>query len=432
MPPKQDNILSQLRAAHATFGDAMVRSGAEAEEWPAPRLTDLPAYREIATARAAARVLDLDSPFFRNITAGEGTQIEIDGRACVNFASYDYLSLNGGPAIAQAVREAVADRGVSATASRLVGGHHDYHRALEQDLASFLGTEDAVAFVSGFMTNHSVIRTLMGPKDLVMVDKAAHASIFEGIRSSGAAHVTFPHNDHAWLANRLAECRGQYDRVLIAIEGLYSMDGDCPDLARFVEVKRRFGAWLMVDEAHSIGTLGATGRGLCEAQGVAPEAVDIIVGTLSKALCSCGGVVAGSAELGTLMRHAAPGFVYSVGLSAPNAVAARTALGELRKAPERLSGLAARGAYFRAQAQAAGLDTGLSDGSPIVPVIIGDSIRATGISNALLARGFNVLPIISPAVPEKSARLRFFINFDHKESQIDRVVAVTREVLNES
>lgn len=440
MTQKKADILTQLRTAHAQFGPTMATAAAHPDpadkSWPAPRIQDLPAYQEIATIQAAAKVLDIESPFFRQITGGSGTRVEIDGKPCVNFGSYDYLSLNTGPEMAEAVARVVSERGVSAAASRLAGGHHSYHRQLEQDLASFLGTEDAVAFVSGFVTNHSVIRSLVGPGDMVMVDQAAHASIFEGIRSSGAAHVTFPHNDHAWLETRLGDIRGNHDRVLIVVEGLYSMDGDMPDLPRFVALKQQFGAWLMVDEAHSIGTIGPTGRGICEAQGVPPGEIDVIVGTLSKAFCSCGGVAAGSAELGLLMRHVAPGFVYSVGLSAPNSVAAHTALAQLRAQPERVRRLAASSRYFREKAKSEGLDIGpdaaLTDGSPIVPVLIGDSIKATSVSNALLQHGYNVLPIIAPGVPENAARLRFFVNYCHTKDDIDAVIMLTTSLLNES
>ncbi|TMV63087.1 aminotransferase class I/II-fold pyridoxal phosphate-dependent enzyme, partial [Thioclava sp. BHET1] len=246
------------------------------------------------------------------------------------------------------------------------------------------------------------------------------------------AHVSFPHNDWRWLDARLEEIRDRHARVLIVVEGLYSMDGDTPDLARFVEIKHRHDAWLMVDEAHSIGVLGATGRGICEEKGVAPTEVDILMGTLSKTFCSAGGFVAGSKPLIDLMRHMAPGFVYSVGLSAPNSVAAATALAELERDGARTRRLRELGRLFLKSASAAGLDCGANEGFAVAPVITGDSIRATWMSGALLKSGYNVLPIITPAVPEKAARLRFFLNADHTPEAIRAVIARTAELVEQS
>ena len=378
---------------------------------------------------AAAETMSLPSPYFRETEAVDGTRVRIGGTWVTSFASYDYLSLNRSCALTARVAEAVADWGVSARASRLVGGNCSYHGALETGLAEFLGAEACVATVSGHGTNQSILRTLTGPGDLIAVDALAHNSIYEGVRLSGAAHVTFPHNDVSWLERHLAGVRERYNRVLIVTEGLFSMDGDTPDLARFVRLKHEQDAWLMVDEAHSIGTLGATGRGIFEATGVPIHEIDIVMGTLSKAFCSAGGFVAGSRELVDLFRHTAPGFVYSVGLSAPNAAAALAAVQTIAANPDRVQRLQELGQMFLGKARAAGLETGDAAGHAIIPVMIGDSILATRLSADLLARGFNVLPIITPAVPEKSARLRFFLNADHTEAEIDSVIAGTAEGL---
>jgi len=394
--------------------------------------TSLPGYRAVMLAQTAADLLGLPSPFFRVIDASDGTRVSIDGRWVENFASYDYLSLNRSPRVADPVVEAVRAHGVSATASRLVGGNHALHAELEAALAGFIGTEAALAFVSGHATNQALLRVLVGPQDLVAVDALAHNSVFEGIRVSGARHITFPHNDWQSLDRRLGEIRKDSKRVLIVTEGLYSMDGDRPDLAAFVALKRRHDAWLMLDEAHSLGVLGPTGRGLCEEAGVPVRDVDIIMGTLSKALCSAGGVVAGSRVLIDLLRHQAPGFVYSVGLSIPNTAAALAALAALREDPGRVTRLRAAGAAFLRKARSLGLDTGQAMGSAIVPVIIGDSLRAVWVSARLLERGFNVLPIIAPAVPERSARLRFFLNAGHDPAQIDAVLDCTAALVAEA
>ncbi len=437
MPQKpKSQGLDALRQLHARISQVqMAEPEPTAQTAPQMRssrsdFSTLPAWQEMRFGLAAAAALNLDPPFFRPVSAARGTQVCIHDRWVENFASYDYLSLNRSPAVAEAVARAVADWGVSATASRLVGGNLAYHEALEDELADFLGTESALTMVSGHGTNQAILRTLCGPKDLIAVDQLAHNSIYEGIRVSGAAHLSFPHNDHAWLDWKLSEIREDYDRVLVVTEGLFSMDGDTPDLAKFVEIRRRHDTWLMVDEAHSIGVLGKTGRGLREEQGIDPACVDIVMGTLSKAFCSAGGFVAGSRTLIETIGFKAPGFVYSVGLSAPHAAASLAALRALRADPGLPARLRGLGQYFHDQAKAMGLDCGPSQGYAIAPIMIGDSAGATRISNQLLAEGFNVLPIIAPAVLERQARLRFFLNIAHDRQKIDEVIRLTAALQN--
>ncbi|MCV6593672.1 MAG: aminotransferase class I/II-fold pyridoxal phosphate-dependent enzyme [Silicimonas sp.] len=426
------DLMAQLRAAHKGFEAPKLTDEAELAPWPTPSLADLEAYERIAISHAAADQLGVASPFFRALDGSAGTEAVMEGAARVNFASYDYLSINHHKALATDVAEAVQHHGVSVSASRLVGGERGLHQDLERAIASFLGTEDAAVMVSGYLTNLSAIRTLMGEGDLVLADARAHNSIYEGIRVSQATHVSFPHNDPDWVDDYLETNRQTFRRVLIAIEGLYSMDGDTPDLARFVELKKKYGAWLLLDEAHSIGVLGASGRGLCEEQNVDPRDVDVIMGTLSKSLCSCGGFLAGSKVLGELIRFGAPGFVYSVGLSVPNTVAARTALRLLETEPERVVRLRNLSRRFQEIAHRLGLDTAEAEPYAVQPIIIGDSLRAVWVSNALLAEGFNVLPIIAPAVPNQAARLRFFLNADHTAEDITRVLEVTAGLIERS
>jgi 7-keto-8-aminopelargonate synthetase-like enzyme len=216
--------------------------------------------------------------------------------------------------------------------------------------------------------------------------------------------------------------------VLIVVESLYSMDGDTIDLPRLVAIKQRFGAWLMVDEAHGLGVLGPTGRGIAEASGIDPRQVDLWMGTLSKTLASCGGYIAGPAPLVDYLKLMASGFVYSVGLPPPMALAALTALELLIADTDgRVARLQANSRYFLERARAAGLDTGLAQGHAIIPIILGDSLQAVLLSNRLLERGVNVSPIVHPAVPEKSARLRCFVTAEHSRDQIDRAVAIIAE-----
>ena len=261
--------------------------------------------------------------------------------------------------------------------------------------------------------------------------RLSHNSIIQGAMLSGAQRIQFPHNDVEALQRMLRSVRPRARRVLVVIEGHYSMDGDVPDLPAMVEAVRQHEAYLMVDEAHSIGVLGATGRGVAEHFGVDPSAVDIWMGTLSKTLSGCGGYIAASHDLVEYLRCSAPGFVYSVGLSPPVAAAALAALTIMRDEPERVERLNANGRLFLEAARAAGLDTGNSIGAAIVPVILGSSIRAARVSDMLFRNGINVQPILRPAVPERSARLRFFLSSLHTPEQIRWAVTETKQAIIE-
>jgi 8-amino-7-oxononanoate synthase len=390
----------------------------------------LPAYQQLKTQRAMADALKIGMPFYRPHEARAGAQSVIAGRKVVNFASYDYLGLNGHPDITQAVTRAVETWGTSVSASRITAGERGFHRDLERAIADLYETEDSLVFVSGHATAISTIAALMGSKDLILHDSLIHNCVVVGAQTCGASRRSFPHNDLAALEEILVATRDRFDRVLIVTEGLFSMDGDGPDLARLVEIKERFECWLMVDEAHSLGILGKTGRGLFEMAGIDPKRVDIWLGTLSKTLVSCGGYVAGQRALVDFLKLAAPGMVYSVGMPAPAAIASLTALQVMAREPERVARLQANGQLFLQKAREAGLDVGDSWGYAVTPVIIGDSLRTVLLAERLLARGYNAFPIIPPGVPEQSARLRFFISSEHRAEEIEGAVAATREELD--
>ncbi len=388
-----------------------------------------PAYKKIQVARLGADKMRLDNPFFRVHEGVAGATTQIDGRSYVNFASYNYLGLAGHPRVNRAAQEAISLYGTSASASRLVAGERPVQRKLEAALAELYGVDDCVVFVSGHATNVSTIGHLFGPKDLIVHDSLIHNSILEGARLSGATRRSFPHNDLGALDALLTETRGRFERVLIVVEGLYSMDGDTADLRALVAIKRRHQAFLMVDEAHSLGVLGERGRGLHEHHGVDGRDVDIWMGTLSKTLASCGGYIAGSAALVEQLRYGAPGFVYSVGISPPLAAASLAALQIMLEEPERVARLRRRSREFLEMAQEAGIDTGLSEGFAITPALMGGSVKATRLSQWLFEKGINVQPIIYPAVEEKAARLRFFLSAMHTDTQLHLAVNVLREAL---
>ena len=244
----------------------------------------------------------------------------------VSFTSFDYLGLAGHPDVIRAAKEAIDRFGTSGSASRMVGGNTTIHDALDEELAAFLGAERATVFPCGYGTNASVFAHLFGEGDLILYDELSHNSIVQGATASAAARRSFRHNDYDQLDALLRDIRGRYRRVVVAVEGVYSMDGDYPDLPRFIEVKRRHDALLYVDEAHSVGTMGPGGRGICEHFGVDPAAGDLWMGTISKALGSGGGYLAGSARLVDYLGLTTPAFVFSTSSSPPNAAAALEAV----------------------------------------------------------------------------------------------------------
>ena len=291
---------------------------------PSRGFGDLAGYTSVIKHRKVAERFNFTDPFYRCHEESLGSKIFIDGREYLNFSSYDYIGLNRHPVVSQAAKAAIDQYGTSVSASRIVSGERVFHRELESALADLYEAQAALCFVSGHATNVSTIAALMESADLVVHDELAHNSILVGAKLSGATVRPFRHNDMAALEKLLDEERGCYKNALIVVEGLYSMDGDIPDLPRLIELKQRHNAWLMVDEAHALGVLGKHGRGVHEHFDIDPSDVDIWMGTLSKALSACGGYIAGSHELieilkfraarpGLFGRHVAPGGRSGVG-----------------------------------------------------------------------------------------------------------------------
>jgi len=422
---------SELLATMQRQGMPRVREAPATAPGNSPDMSfkSLPGWEQFRVIRAASDMLGIVNPFYREHDVRAGATSVIAGRPVANFACYDYLGLNGHPAIARAVAEAAERWGTSVSASRITAGERPFHRELERGLAALHKADDAAVFVSGHATNVSVIPQLVGPKDSVLHDALMHNSGVVGAQMSGAHRRVYPHNDYDALEQILAAERHRYGRALIVTEGLFSMDGDIPDLPRLIELKSKYGCWLMVDEAHAIGVLGARGYGIAEHFGVDPASVDVWMGTLSKTLVSTGGYIAGSHDLIDYLKFTAPGLVYSVGIAPPAAAAALAALGLLNREPERVARLQANGRAFLDKARRAGLNTGSGAGYAVAPVVIGDSLRTVMLAQRLLQRGINAVPIVPPGVQEKSARLRFFVCAEHQDSQIEQAVAATREEL---
>jgi len=386
-----------------------------------------PTFQQMQLVREGAARLGISDPYFRAHEGVAGATTRIDGREYLNFSSYNYLGFCGDPEVNAAAAAAIGRYGTSVSASRLVSGERPLHRELEEALARAYGVDDCVTFVSGHATNVSTIGHLFGPRDLILHDALAHNSVLQGAQISGAKRMAFAHNDAAALEDLLRAHRAQFERVLVVIEGVYSMDGDYPDLPEFVRLKERYQAFLMVDEAHSFGVMGPRGLGIRDHFGVDGREVDIWMGTLSKTLAGCGGFIAGEHALVEILKHAAPGFLYSVGMSPPVAAAALAALHRLGAEPERVRTLQERGRQFLEAARAAGIDTGTSQGMAVVPAVTGSSIRAARLAEAMFERGVNVQPIIYPAIPENAARLRFFLSAMHTPEQVRLAVDALAE-----
>lgn len=393
------------------------------------QFNEFPEYKKLLAQQEQVASLGNGNPFFIPQEGIVNDRTMVDGRELINFATYNYIGMCGDPLVTQAAKDATDKYGTSACASRLVSGEKPLHRELERELADFIGVEDSIILVGGHATNVTTIGHLFSKGDLVIYDSLSHNSILQGCFLSGASLVAFPHNDMEALEKILSDRRHRYQRVLIVIEGVYSTDGDIANLPPVVELKQKYKTFLMVDEAHSMGTIGRTGRGISEYYNLDRKQIDLWMGTLSKSFASCGGYIAGSAALVEYLKYTAPGFVFSVGMSPPNAAATLASLRVLKAEPERATTLQARAKLFLDLAKKQGLDTGMSEDSPVIPIIVGDSLKSIKLSQNLFKRGINVPFMIYPSVPQNGARLRFFITCNHTEAQIHSTIEILTEEL---
>ncbi|CAN5714523.1 N/A [soil metagenome] len=355
-----------------------------------------------------------------------GPRVEARGQPMLMLSSYDYLGLIGHPAIEAAAVEAVRTYGTGTGGVRLLTGTNSLHRELEHDLAIFKGTESAITFTSGYTAALAVISALFGPRDRVILDARSHRSVIDACKLAGVPFRRFRHNDPESLE---AELRRELParRTLVIVEGVYSMDGDICPLPEIVEVKRRHGAYLMVDEAHSFGVLGRTGRGIDEHWGVEPTEVDIWMGSLSKAIPANGGFLAGRRELMIYLQHGAAPYMFSAALCPAAAGAARAALQVIAAEPERLARMRRNALRLREGLRRLGFDTGAS-ATPIVPVVQGANEAAFRLARDLFSLGIIATAVIPPAVPRHAARLRLCATAAHTPADIAEALAAFRAV----
>jgi 8-amino-7-oxononanoate synthase len=362
--------------------------------------------------------------------------ILIDGRRVVNFSSNDYLGLAQHPQLTAAMCRAAEEHGVGSGASHLVTGHGVEHQRLEEALAAFTGRERALLFSTGYMANLGVIAALAGRGDLVLEDRLSHASLIDAALLSGARLQRFAHGDATAAAAALA-ARGKAGGAgedapargaLLATDGVFSMDGDLAPLAALAAAADRHGAWLVVDDAHGLGVIGAGGRGALEHFGLGSEAVPVLIGTLGKAFGTFGAFVAGSRDLIEYLLQKSRTYIYTTALPQAVAAAGHAALQLCEREPWRRAWVLGLAARFRAAAGAAGVSLGESF-TPIQPVLLGEAGRALAVSRLLQERGYWVSAIRPPTVPRGSARLRVTLSAAHTEAEVDGLVAALAESL---
>lgn len=365
----------------------------------------------------------------RVIASPQGAAITVagdgGGSEVLNFCANNYLGLGNHPRLLEAARRGLDERGFGLSSVRFICGTQDLHRRLEKDLADFLGTDDAILYSSCFDANGGLFETLLGPEDAVVSDELNHASIIDGVRLCRARRLRYRNRDLDDLAAKLEECRDAR-RILIATDGVFSMDGTLAPLDRICEVADRFGALVMVDDSHATGFVGDTGRGTPERFGVA-ERVDVITSTLGKALGgAAGGFTAARREIVALLRQRSRPYLFSNTLAPAIVSAAVEAVALLTSSDELRRRLRENTARFREGMTAAGFSIPPGD-HPIVPVMLGDARLAADLADDLLERGIYVIGFSFPVVPKGKARIRVQLSAAHTEAQVDRAVAAFAE-----
>jgi 8-amino-7-oxononanoate synthase len=353
-----------------------------------------------------------------------GARVLVNGREMTMFASYSYLGLIGHPRINIAAKQAVDQYGTGTHGVRTLAGTLTLHRQLEETIANFKHAEAAITFTSGYVTNLSVIATLLGRGDYVISDKLNHASIVDGCLMSGAKFLRFKHNDIPSLEERLKQAPSGSSKLVVA-DAVFSMDGDIIDFPSIVGLCRKYQAWLMIDEAHSVGVLGKTGRGIEEHFGM-PDTIDLKMGTLSKTIPSVGGYIAGRKEMINYLRHTTRAYIFSAALPPAQAAAAKAAFEVILDEPWRVDKVRANGQHFIQGLKDRGFNT-LNTQTAIVPVVCGEDETAYQMTREVQRHDVFVLPVVSPAVAPGLARLRATVTAAHEPQEIEHAMDMIAE-----
>jgi len=425
--PIQQPWVARLEEIHHRLGDPFGGYFDDNPEWRPEEdgLLDSTAVRRWMKVVGWGARSDLYT-FQQALEGKSGPRVRLNGEEILMLSTYDYLGLIGHPTVEEAAIDAIRMFGTGSGGVRLLTGTTALHRALEDELAAFKGTDAALTFTSGYLANLGIITSLLGSDDKVILDERAHRSITDACKLAQVMVMRFQHNDMESLESALKKSpHGR--RTLIVVEGVYSMDGDICPLPELLYLKEKHGAFLMVDEAHSFGVLGATGRGVNEHFQLPPEAVDIWMGSLSKAIPSNGGFVTGRRDLIIYLQHGAGAFMFSAALCPPAVAAARASLRVLQEEPSRLGHLHGNATLLREALTQLGFQTGRSS-SPVIPVIVGPDEEAYRLSRMLFAEGILVNAVVSPAVPRRSARLRLCATAAQDGDFLDHTIAAFNRI----
>jgi 8-amino-7-oxononanoate synthase len=380
-------------------------------------------------------------PYFRLLTGPAGPVVEMEGAERVMLGSNNYLGLTGDPRVRQAAHDALDTYGTGLTGSRLLNGTTPLHEELEREIAEWMGTGDAIVFTTGYQANVGCLSTLLEPGDTVICDSGDHASIMDGVAMSRARIRPFRHNRVDKLEQMLERAVGDGGGVLVVIDGVYSMEGDVCDLPPIVEVCQRHGARLLVDEAHGVGVLGARGAGACEAFGLEDQ-VDLRMGTFSKSLASCGGFIAGPAEVVEFLRIQARSFLFTAS-GVPAAIGAALAAVRIcrsEEGPRLFARVLDNARYLNRGLSALGFNvvepTRMADGTEmftsVVPILVGDDWQAAVFWKALYDAGVYCNVALYPAVPRGGALLRTSVMATHEQAHLDRALAIFERIGREA
>ncbi len=382
-----------------------------------------PIEQRIKETNERARRMKEDKSFFylKSIEGSSGARTWVEGREMIMFASYNYLGLISHPKVKEAAKKAIDEYGTGAAGVRLLAGTTRAHEELEKKIAQFKKTEDALTYSSGYVTNLAAITTLCQKGDLVIMDKLDHASIIDGCLLSGANHRSFLHNNMESLERILAQS-DNYQNKLIVVDAVYSMDGDISNLPEISRLAKKYKAKLMVDEAHSIGVIGKTGHGIEEHFGL-ENAIDIYMGTLSKTIPSIGGYIAGDKDLINFLKLSSRPFIFSASLPPVAVVTAKTCLEVIESEPELVEQLQRNIKQFREGLQEMGYDTGNSE-TAIVPIMVGDEERTLQLCKKVNEEGIFICPILFPAVPRGTNRLRAHVLATHTSEDIEQSLQI--------